>query len=171
MEDPNTAVAPDFVTQEFQEEQQPFLNIGFTEQQAATALQLVWQQNNKRAKANWARRQQEQTLAAEEAHLRDEALQQEHEEEEAQILHKEHKKNKAKFTPIPDIEAPSEPIIMPSQAALHRLQQHKFCELWYFTNDSLCKASTTHLHTLDDETLSLLPSADSLTTLIPSVSA
>ncbi|KAG6326127.1 hypothetical protein ID866_12962 [Astraeus odoratus] len=82
-------------------------------------------------------------------------------------MHKECKKNKTKFAPIPDVEVAAEPIILPSQAMLHKLQQHKFCKLWYFTNEGLQEATATCLFTLDDDTLSFLPTADGTMTLVP----
>ncbi|KAG6328648.1 hypothetical protein ID866_10441 [Astraeus odoratus] len=129
VDDPNLAKLPNFVALEFQEDFQHFLNAGLMDQQAIDALEHIWRHNNKRDRAVWARRQQESMQVAEEARQRETICQKQQEEEEAQILHKEDKKNKTKFTPILDMEVVAEPIILPSQAVLLKLQQYKFCKL------------------------------------------
>ncbi|KAG6329343.1 hypothetical protein ID866_9746 [Astraeus odoratus] len=167
MDDPNLAELPNFTALEFQEDHQPFLDVGLTDWQAVDTLEHIWRCNNERDRAIWARRQQENLQAVEEARQREAICQQQWEEEKAQILHEECKKNKTKFAPIPDVEVAAEPIILPSQAALHKLQQHKFCELWYFTNEGLREATATCSFTLDDDTLSFLPTADGTMVLVP----
>ncbi|KAG6326852.1 hypothetical protein ID866_12237 [Astraeus odoratus] len=166
MDDPNLAVALDFAALEFLEVCQHFLDAGRLEQQAIDALTHVWACNSDRDKVTWARRQQEHLQALEETCQREELLRQQH-EEEAQLLCEECKKNKAKFAPIPDIGVAAEPIILPSQVAICKLQQHKFCKLWYFTNQGLKEASFNLSYALDNDTLAILPSADGSTTLVP----
>ncbi|KAG6329388.1 hypothetical protein ID866_9702 [Astraeus odoratus] len=150
MDDPNLAVAPDFTAPEFLEDCQHFLDASLTEQQAIDALM-----------------HQECLQALEEMHQREELLRQQCEEEEAQLLCKECKKNKAKFAPILDVGVTAEPIILPSQVAIYKLQQHKFCELWYFTNQGLKEASSNLSYALNNDTLAILPSADGSMTLVP----
>ncbi|KAG6328646.1 hypothetical protein ID866_10443 [Astraeus odoratus] len=150
MKDPNLAELPNFAALEFQEDCQHFLDAGLMDWQVVDALQ----------------RQQGHLQEAEEARKRDAIHQQQLEEEEAQILYKECKKNKAKFVPIPDMEVVAEPIILPSQAMLHKLQQHRFCELWYFTNEGLHEATVTCSFALDNDTFSFLPTSNGTMALV-----
>ena len=66
MDDPNVAVAPDYTTNNFDEECQPFVDLGLTVQQAAEALKSLWTVHNNCDKALWQQKQQD-TAAMQEA--------------------------------------------------------------------------------------------------------
>jgi hypothetical protein len=171
MVNPNNAVLPDYATPAFAEDRQPFLDAGLLEQQAVELLSQQWIITNNRDKEAWARREEEEIIAAAEEEERADQNRRQQEEEEAQILKEERKKNKAKFAAIPKVPVPSEPIILSSQVAIRKIQQHKFCELWYFTNEGLDVADTSLSYTIDDDTLSFVPSTDGTPTLVPTSSA
>ena len=167
MQDPNQAIPPDYAAQEFEEDREPFLNAGLTDCQVADILAHQWALRNNRDKEAWNRRQWEAAIAAAEEEEHQEVDCREQEDEEAQILKDKHKKNKAKYAPIPNVPVPSEPIILLSQVTVRKIQQHKFCKLWYFTNDGLNNANATLSYTFNDNTLLFIPSTDGVPTLVP----
>jgi hypothetical protein len=171
MVNPNNAVLPDYATPAFAEDRQPFLDASLLEQQAVELLSQQWIIKNNRDKEAWARREEEEIIAAAEEEERADQNRRQQEEEEAQILKEERKKNKAKFAAIPKVPVPSEPIILPSQVAIRKIQQHKFCELWYFANEGLDVADASLFYAIDDDTLSFVPSTDGTPTLVPTSSA
>lgn len=129
MQDPNLVVPPDYTSHEFEEDCKPLVNVGLTEQQAMDILACQWALKNTRDEEAWTRRQREAAITVAEEEEWQEANHHEQEEETAQILKDKRKKNKAKYVPIPNTPAPSEPIILPSQVAIWNIQQHKFCGL------------------------------------------
>jgi hypothetical protein len=171
MDNPNNAVRPDYTSANFEEDRAPFLAIGLTEEQAVDLLSEQWTLKNNREKEVWGQQQQQRAEAAAEREEREEEERQRQEDEDAQILKDERKKNKAKFAPIPNVPVSSEPITLPSQVAIRKIQQHKFCELWYFTNDGLDAADASLSYAIDDDSLSFVPSTDGTPTLVPTASA
>ncbi|KAF8546421.1 hypothetical protein OG21DRAFT_1427047, partial [Imleria badia] len=167
MEDPNLAVLPDFTTNEYKQNRALLRDAGMLNLQAVEVLTHQWIMKNDKDKAKWNRRREEEAIAAADTRQHEQELRVQWEEEEALIVREECKKNKAKFAPIPKVPVPSDPIILPSQVALRKLQQHKFCELWYFTNAGLDEADTSLSYALDDDTLSFVTSTDGLPTLVP----
>ncbi|KAF8136205.1 hypothetical protein EV363DRAFT_1158646, partial [Boletus edulis] len=165
IKDPNLAVAPDFTTDDFTEERKVFIDAGLTALQAAHALRNHWVVRNNRDKATWQQQQQDAEAAQERAHQ----LRLQREEEEAQILRDEHKKNKAKFAPIPDRPVSSRPLVLSSLVATRKLKSHQFCELWYFTNAGLDKADKSISYAADDNSLSIVLGADRSHSFVPSV--
>ncbi|KAF8421864.1 hypothetical protein L210DRAFT_3343478, partial [Boletus edulis BED1] len=140
VKDPNLAVAPDFTTDNFTEERKVFIDAGLTALQAAHALRNHWVVRNNCDKAMWQQQQQDAEAAQVADQERAHQLRLQQEEEEAQILRDEHKKNKAKFAPVPDRPVSSCPLILPSLVTTCKLKSHQFCELWYFTNAGLDEA-------------------------------
>ncbi|KAG1717280.1 uncharacterized protein EDB91DRAFT_1353100 [Suillus paluster] len=57
MEDPNEAIRPDFTSPEHQDERQPLIAEGLSEEQAARSLTALWNVNNNADKERWALRQ------------------------------------------------------------------------------------------------------------------
>ena len=137
MMNPNLAVLPDFASPQFEENRTILKDVGLNEQQAIETLTRQWTIANNKEKVEWNRHRDEQAAAEEEDRQCKEELEAQHQEEDAQALKEEWKKNKAKFTPIPKVPVPSDPIILPSQVAIQKIREHKFCELWYFTNAGL----------------------------------
>jgi hypothetical protein len=76
MENPNQVVPPDYSTDDFVAEREPFINAGLTEQQASDALRNLWTVRNNRDKAVWQRRQEEAAEADEAERDRQELLRQ-----------------------------------------------------------------------------------------------
>jgi hypothetical protein len=171
MDDPNVAVAPDYTTDDLDEECQPFIDLGLTVQQAAEALKSLSTVHNNRDKALWQQKQQGDAATQEAALERAKQLKAQQEEEEAQLLKDERKKNKAKFVPIPDRPVSSRPLILPSLVAIRKIKNHQFCELWYFTNTGLDKAEKSTVFTADDNSLSIVPGTDGSHSFIPSAFA
>jgi len=171
MENPNQVVPPDYSTDDFVAEREPFINAGLTEQQASDALRNLWTVRNNRDKAVWQRRQEEAAEADEAERDRQELLRQQQEDEDAQVLREERKKNKAKFVPIPNRPVTSELLVLPSLVAVRKLKNHQFCELWYFTNAGLDEAERSVAFAIDDNSLSIVPAADGSHSFVPSAFA
>ena len=90
-------------------------------------------------------------------------------EDEAQILREEQKKNKMKFAPIPNRAVSSRPLVLPSLIAIRKLKAHQFCELWYFTNTGLDEAKKSFSYAADDHALSIISGQDGTHSFVPSV--
>ncbi|KAF9232930.1 hypothetical protein BU15DRAFT_80674 [Melanogaster broomeanus] len=144
----------DYSTAEFDQERQELRDAGFTEEQAIAAAPKTLLHSEAKGKG--------QERAAQ--------LQCQRKDEDAQALQEERKKHKSKFAPIPDIPVPTEPIIMAAQAALHKLNNHQFVEMWYWTNDGLDAADHHKANVVDDCLLSLITMAKGLPAFIPSAS-
>lgn len=172
---PNDAVPPNFASDAFIEDCQWLIDHGLTEDLATATLSDLWTIQNNKDRATWAIHQEEIAQADHETQVHTEALTAEklhlQEEEESLLLWEEHKKNKAKFAPIPDHPASSQPIILPSQLALQKLKNHQFCELWFFTNEGLEEAKKSGSYASDDSSLSLLQTPDGHHAFVPSISA
>ncbi|KAG2119713.1 uncharacterized protein F5147DRAFT_544209, partial [Suillus discolor] len=143
------------------------------EQQAAEILANLWDIQNNTDKHWWAVRIQEaqaaeaeQRQAAKTEAQRQQALLA---EQEAAISG-ERKKNKSKYTPICNIDIPSNSIILPCQYTVWKMKSRDYCELFYFTNSSLEEASHT-MFTADEDTLVMLPTSDGLHKWIPADAA
>jgi hypothetical protein len=171
MENPNQAVPPDYATNEFVAEREPFIDAGLTEQQASDALRNLWTVRNNRDKAVWQRRQEEAAEADEAERERQELLRQQQEDEDALVLKEERKKNKAKFAPIPNRPVTSELLVLPSLVAVRKLKNHQFCELWYFTNAGLDEAECSVSFAIDDNSLSIVLATDGSHSFVPSAFA
>ncbi|KAF9232377.1 hypothetical protein BU15DRAFT_81312 [Melanogaster broomeanus] len=161
---------PDYSTAEFDQERQELRDAGFTEEQAIAVLQRLYRIQKQKERDVRAREQQEALLAEAEAEERAAQLQCQQEDEDAQALQEERKKHKSKFAPIPDIPVPTEPIIMAAQAALRKLKNHQFVEMWSWTNDGLDAADHHKVNIVDDCSLSLITTAEGLPAFVPSAS-
>ena len=171
MEDPNAAIPPDYTTNDFEEEREPFVDAGLTPAQAANALRNRWTLLNNRDKVQWQQIQHDANEARFAAQERADQLKAQQEEDEAQILREERKKNKTKYAPIPDRAVSSRPLVLPSLIAICKLKAHQFCELWYFTNSGLDDTEKSFSYAADDHALSLVPGQDGTHTFVPSVIA
>ncbi|KAG1871723.1 hypothetical protein DFJ58DRAFT_890295 [Suillus subalutaceus] len=137
-------------------------NFQLLEHQAAAILANLWHIQNEADKQAEAQRREE---AKEEAQ-RQQMLR----EEQEAAIQEEHKKNKAKYTPIKDINVPSNPIILPCQYAVRKMKSGNYCELFYFTNSGLEEASRSTF-TADEDALVMLPTSDGLNKWIPAAAA
>lgn len=171
MDDPNLAVALDFTANNFVDERQVLIDIGLTEQQAATVLHNQWTAQNNWDKVTWQQKQWDAAAAQVAVQERADQLRVQEEEEDTLILQDEKKKNKVKFAPIPDTPVSSRPLVLPSLVALCKLKNHQFCELWYFTNAGLDEAEKSILYTADDNSLSIVPGTDGSHSFVPSAFA
>ena len=169
MEDPNVAIPPDYTTDDFGEEQEPFIDAGLTPAQAATALQNHWTVLNNREKVLWQQIQHDANEARVATQERADQLKAQQEEDKAQILQEERKKNKMKYAPIPDRAVSSCPLVLPSLVAIRKLKAHQFCKLWYFTNTGLDDAEKSFSYAADEHALSIVPGQDRTHSFVPSV--
>ncbi|KIN97933.1 hypothetical protein M404DRAFT_31874 [Pisolithus tinctorius Marx 270] len=159
MEDPNQAIWPDFSTEEYNKACLQLVSDTVDNEQAAWILESLWEINNNREKAQWAACKAEEAWQAQEV---EEQAAEEHAEqlqcvcEEEETAHlKEHKKYKAKFTPIHNIKAPTRPVNIPTPYASPKLLKGEYCELYFFTNAGLAEAESFN-SSIDDEALTLL---------------
>ncbi|KAI6010203.1 hypothetical protein BKA83DRAFT_4068894 [Pisolithus microcarpus] len=128
MNDPSLTVRPDFSSEDFSEAQLQLTSDTVDDNQAARTLRTLWDiQNAKDEQMARALAEQE----AEESAQRQRRLR---EEVEAALM-EEHRKNKAKYAPVPD--------------------KGEYCELYFFTNVGLAEAESFN-PSLDDKALTLL---------------
>ncbi|KAI6094262.1 hypothetical protein EV401DRAFT_1818148, partial [Pisolithus croceorrhizus] len=161
MEDPNLAIRPDFTSEDFADACLQLTNNVVDDEQASRILGTLWDIQNAKDIQRWnARRNEEAQIARDCAEQATEELaqQQRHmcEEEEA-VLAEEHKKNKAKYAPVPDVEVPSGPVNIPAPYATCKLKKGEYCELYFFTNAGLAEVELFNT-SVDDEALTLLKS-------------
>ncbi|KAG1729183.1 uncharacterized protein EDB91DRAFT_1239250 [Suillus paluster] len=158
---PNLAITPDF---------QSLVNDAVNNQQATTILANLWRIQNNADKHHWTTRIEGEACKAEAEYRKateEEAqCQQTLRAEQEATIQEEHKKNKAKYAPIKDINIPSDPIIIPCQYVVCKMKSSDYCELSYFTNSSLEEASCSTF-TANEDTLIMLPVSDGLNKWIP----
>jgi hypothetical protein len=112
-----------------------------TKAQAITILRNIWQAQNTADKNQWqaqveADRERQENLER----LRDEDQERQEQErldEEEAARKEDRKKNKHKYSAIPELDVPIKPVILPSPYTICKLDKGDYVELWYFTNDGL----------------------------------
>ncbi|KAG1730262.1 uncharacterized protein EDB91DRAFT_1310362 [Suillus paluster] len=166
MEDPNKAIRPDFMSPEHQDEHQPLIAKGLSEEQAARSLAALWNVNNNADKERWALRQQCLQDIRQREEEDEEQRQQLLKDEQEVVRREERKKNKNKYAPLVRGKVPSDPTIIPMQYALRKLKVENYCELHYFTNKGLEDAKTSNL-VAEPDAMVMLPSTDGLHSWVP----
>ncbi|KAI6100758.1 hypothetical protein EDD16DRAFT_1490657 [Pisolithus croceorrhizus] len=160
MEDPNLAITPDFTSEDFADACLQLTNNVVNDEQALRILGTLWDIQNAKDIQRWNAHRNEAQIARDCAEQAAEELaQQQHcmcEEEEA-ILAEEHKKNKAKYAPVPDMEVPSGPVNIPAPYATCKLKKGEYCKLYFFTNAGLVEAELFNT-SVNNEALTLLKS-------------
>ncbi|KAI6000230.1 hypothetical protein EDC04DRAFT_2584124 [Pisolithus marmoratus] len=170
MEDLNLAVCPDFSSDDFLEACLQLINDTVDDEQASRILGTLWEIQNTKDIQRWNAWKEEEAqmargIADQETEVSAKQQHHLHKEEEA-FLTKEHKKNKAKYAPVPDVEVPSGPVNIPTPYATHRLKKGKYCELYFFTNVGLAEAESLNT-SIDDKALTLLKSNNGQHVWIP----
>ncbi|KAG1736163.1 uncharacterized protein EDB91DRAFT_1055744 [Suillus paluster] len=139
--DPNLSVCPDYADPAFANTRLQLTNENINEAQAILLLKNIWQADNDAARAQWQlqveedaeRRQHLEQLNHEEQ----ERLEQERLNDDKTARKEDKKKNKFKYTPIPNLDVPMKPTILPSPYVVRKLDKGDYVELWYFTNAGL----------------------------------
>jgi hypothetical protein len=103
--------------QEYQLSCQELVNEGFTDDQAARSLAVLWTLTNNADKEHWNLRQERLREVREREDKEEEQRQQVHSEEEEAACLEDRKKNKNKYTPLMRRKAPSDPTISLAQYA------------------------------------------------------
>ncbi|EGN92081.1 hypothetical protein SERLA73DRAFT_79880 [Serpula lacrymans var. lacrymans S7.3] len=167
LNDPNTAVAPDFTREEYQEARTELSNELIDDALAARILTNLWSVANNKDKVAWAQQREEEILVADREHqqLEKEVVMRLADEQNV-ARREECKKNKSKYAPVRDIDVPSDPVIIPLQYTTRKMKAGEYCELHYFTNRGLEKASHSLL-TTDAEVLVMLTSVNGVHTWVP----
>ncbi|KAI6033714.1 hypothetical protein PISMIDRAFT_50071, partial [Pisolithus microcarpus 441] len=159
MENLNLATRPDFLSGDFVDACLQLTNDTVNDEQVVRILGTLWDIQNAKDIQRWNACKDEEAqftrdladqaaeeLAQQQLHLRN--------EEEA-ALAEEHKKNKVKYVPVPDMEVPMGPVDIPAPYATCKLKKGEYCELYFFTNVSLAEAESFNV-SIDDEALALL---------------
>ncbi|KAG0703462.1 hypothetical protein DFH29DRAFT_998460 [Suillus ampliporus] len=139
--DLNLNVCPDYADPAFNNTRLQLTNENINEAQAILLLKNIWQADNNTAKAQWQIQVEEE--AEHRQHLErlnykeQDRLEQERLDEDETACKEDKKKNKFKYTPIPNIDVPVKPTILPSPYAVRKLDKGDYVELWYFTNAGL----------------------------------
>ncbi|KAI5987014.1 hypothetical protein EDD15DRAFT_2139280, partial [Pisolithus albus] len=161
---------PDFSSEEFADARLQLTNDTVNEDQAARILGTLWDIQNTKDVQRWnARKEEEAQIARDLADQAAAELVQKQcrlRDEEDAALAEEHKKNKAKYAPVPDVEVPHGPVNIPAPYATHKLKKGEYCELYFFTNAGLAEADSCSA-SVDDEALTLLKSDNGQHVWIP----
>ncbi|KAI6110955.1 hypothetical protein EDD17DRAFT_1776021 [Pisolithus thermaeus] len=153
MEDLNLAIRPDFSLEDFLNARQQLTNDVVDDDQAARILGTLWDIQNTKDAVEELAEQQHCWQDKEEAACTEEC-----------------KKNKTKYTPVPDVEVPSGPVNIPTPYATCKLKKGKYCELYFFTNAGLVEAESFNT-SIDDEALMLLKSDNGQHVWVPASNA
>ena len=141
MADPNQEVCPDYALPEFDDARLLFTVDGKTDEEAATLLKNLWNLRNTKNIENWERQRAAEAQAARQvAELAEQEAEQQRvlrEAEEAEAKKEEQKRNKNKYTPIPDRPLPDMALILPPQHALNKLRKGDYVPLYLFTNKGI----------------------------------
>lgn len=139
--DPNLNICPNYADDTFINTRLQLTNENITEAQAIVILRNIWQAGNTADKAQWqAQREEDRERQENIERLEDEeqARQEQDRRDEDEAARKEdRKKNKYKYTVVPDLDVPLKTVILPSSYATRKLDKGDYVELWYFTNDGL----------------------------------
>ncbi|KAI6016681.1 hypothetical protein PISMIDRAFT_84510, partial [Pisolithus microcarpus 441] len=159
MNDPNLAIRPNFLSEDFAEACLQLTSDTVNNNQVARILRTLWDIQNTKEIQRWnmCREEEDQMardLAIQEAE--ESALRQCHlcEEMEA-ALAEECRKNKAKYVPVLDVKVPSGPVNIPAPYMTCKLKKGEYCKLYFFTNDGLAEVESFD-PLINDEALTLL---------------
>ncbi|KAG2133827.1 uncharacterized protein EDB93DRAFT_1306785 [Suillus bovinus] len=153
--DLNLSVCPNYADENFANTRLQLTNENMTEAQAVTILRNIWQTQNTADKNQWqaqveADREQQDNLER----LCDEEQERQEQEcldEEEASRKEDKKKNKHKYSAIPELDVPIKPVILPSPYAIRKLDKGDYVELWYFTNNGLDNAKLKS--SVDEDTM------------------
>ncbi|KAI6008428.1 hypothetical protein EDC04DRAFT_2871494 [Pisolithus marmoratus] len=173
-EDLNLAIRPDFSTKEFLDARLQVTSDTVNDDQATRILSTLWEIQNAKDIQRW------NTCKEEEAQLARDLVDQAAielaekqcclQDEEDAALTEEHRKNKAKYAPILDVEVPSGPVNIPALYTTPRLKKGEYCELYFFTNVSLAEADSFNT-SINNKALTLLRSDNGQHVWIPASNA
>ncbi|KAI6094490.1 hypothetical protein EDD16DRAFT_1529106 [Pisolithus croceorrhizus] len=172
---PHLATPLDFTSKRFCQAREQIIANGSDHDTAANQLALIWTLNNDLKKQEWDNQVCQQWLVAAE-HKRQEEEEQERRQleqdrEREAALQEERKKYWHKHAPIPqDMVISSDPIIILSPIAIHKLHKGDYVELYYFTNKGLHNTESSMCST-DNDALALLQMGDGLHSFIPLAAA
>ncbi|KAF8809699.1 hypothetical protein BYT27DRAFT_7254418 [Phlegmacium glaucopus] len=79
------------------------------------------------------------------------------------------KKNKVKYTPIPDRDIPTITPVITSNYTIRKMEKGLYVELWYYTNAGLDDALRSSSN-IDDEAMVMLHRPDGSSSWVPSAS-
>ncbi|KAF8814939.1 hypothetical protein BYT27DRAFT_7238623 [Phlegmacium glaucopus] len=171
--DPSLLECPDFASAVFAAARAPFINPTTTEDQAIQFLKDIWNAGNQADRIKWQQQNDADEVAlTEHRQLQSDADLQRAQEEiiEAESTRKEEmKKNKMKYTPIPDRDVPTIAPVIASNYAIRKMDKGLYVELWYYTNAGLDDALRGS-NTTDDEAMVMLRRPDGSTSWVPSAS-
>ncbi|KAI6020577.1 hypothetical protein EDC04DRAFT_2736786, partial [Pisolithus marmoratus] len=127
---------PDFASERFQQAREQLIANRSDHDTVAQQLALAWTLNNDLEKQEWDRQVHQERQEALEREIREdeerERQQREKEREREAALQEEKKKYRHKHTPVPqDAVIPTDPIIIPSQVAVRKLQKGDYVELYF----------------------------------------
>ncbi|KAF8799181.1 hypothetical protein BYT27DRAFT_7044024, partial [Phlegmacium glaucopus] len=146
---PALSECPDFASPVYAAARNPFINPNTNEEQAIQFLKDIWQAGNEADKLSWQQQVDDDAIAlTEQQRLQSEAdvlRVQARIDEEENLRNEEIKKNKMKYTPIPDRD------------------------LWYYTNAGLDEAFR-NTNTTDDEAMVMLRRPNGSTSWVPAAS-
>ncbi|KAG0693026.1 hypothetical protein DFH29DRAFT_1007750 [Suillus ampliporus] len=138
---PNLSVCPDYTDPTFTNTRLQLTNENINKAQAILLLKNIWQADNDAARAQWQLQVEEDTEHQQHQerlnHEEQDRLEQECLDEDETARKEDKKKNKFKYTPIPNLDVPMKPTILPSPYAVCKLDKGDYVELWYFTNVGL----------------------------------
>ncbi|KAG6825251.1 hypothetical protein H0H92_004282 [Tricholoma furcatifolium] len=172
--DPNTAVRPDFASEDYADARTALISADIDNDGAVAMLTKAWDAGNAAEKAIWARQvradEEEAEAAARQAiDIQDqEDTQRRHEAETANA--EERKKNRTKYIELSEAPPPiTPPEILPTYATT-RLQKGQYVEMWYFTNEGIA-GGLKHASSIDENAMTQAVDKDGSITWIPATAS
>lgn len=171
--DPNNTVCPDYLSPESTDLREPLVHNGSTDAEAAQLLTAIWNKQHAIDCQRWqaqidADKAAEDTRRTEREEER-RRLEEEAEKERLETEKEERKKNKAKYTPIPNRPIPSQQPVIASATALKKLAKGEYVPLWYWTPAGIESAKASFINS-DAQTFTFVKDDHGSTTLTPTVS-
>ncbi|KAI0919217.1 hypothetical protein AcW1_009328 [Taiwanofungus camphoratus] len=170
LSDPSEAQCPDYASPRYAATRASCINANTTEAQAIQLLINIWHEANQVDRQQWQNQLDEQAAILENhIHLAEEA--ETHRREAAKIEEEatrkeELKKNKGKYIPIPDRDAPIITPVLPATYAVRKMEKGLYVEMYYYTNKGLDEAINV-TGTIDDEAMVLQQNANGTTAWVP----
>ncbi|KAI0943712.1 hypothetical protein AcW1_002807 [Taiwanofungus camphoratus] len=168
--DPSEAQCLDYASPRYAATRASCINANTTEAQAIQLLINIWHKANQVGRQQWQNQLDEQAAILENhIHLAEEA--ETHQREAAKIEEeatqkKELKKNKGKYIPIPDRDAPIITPVLLATYAVRKMEKGLYVEMYYYTNKGLDEAINV-TGTIDDEAMVLQQNANGTMVWVP----
>lgn len=170
---PNNTVCPDYTSPDHTALRQPLVDNGSTNDIAAQLLTAIWNTQHTIDCQHWQAQVDADTATENTCRTQHKEekkrLKEEAEKERVESEKEEQKKNKVKYTLIPNRPIPSQQPVIASISALKKLAKGKYVPLWYWSLAGIEAARSSFINS-DTQMFTFIKDNNGSTTLTPTIS-